>query len=56
LDHAVRSRIGRGMSLPIADLVFVRRGRIPRTSSGKIQRGKIKRQYLEGEVERLDLK
>ncbi len=55
LDHAVRSRIGRGMSLPIADLVFVRRGRIPRTSSGKIQRGKIKQQYLAGEVERLDL-
>ncbi len=55
LDHAVRSRIGRGMSLPIADLVFVRRGRIPRTSSGKIQRGKMKHQYLGGEVERLDL-
>ncbi len=55
LDHAVRSRIGRGMSLPIADLVFVRRGRIPRTSSGKIQRGKMKEQYLAGDVDRLDL-
>lgn len=56
LDHAVRSRIGRGMSLPIADLVFVRRGRIPRTSSGKIQRGKMKSQYLAGEVETLGLR
>lgn len=55
LDHAIRSRIGRGMSLPVADLAFVRRGRIPRTSSGKIQRGKMKQEYLEGSVERLDL-
>ena len=55
LDHAIRSRIGRGMSLPVADLAFVRRGRIPRTSSGKIQRGKMKQEYLEGNVERLDV-
>lgn len=55
LDHAIRSRIGRGMSLTISDLAFVRRGRIPRTSSGKIQRSKMKREYLEGSVERLDL-
>ncbi len=55
LDHAIRSRIGRAMSLPIADLVFVRRGRIPRTSSGKIQRKKIKQDYIEGAIERLDL-
>ena len=54
LDHAVRSRIGRGMSLPVADLVFVRRGRIPRTSSGKIKRGEMKAQYLAGEVDRLE--
>lgn len=53
LDHAIRSRIGRGISLPVADLVFVRRGKIPRTSSGKIQRGIIKQQYLEKKIERL---
>ncbi len=54
LDYAIRSRIGRGLSFPVSDLVFVRRGRIPRTSSGKIQRGVIKEQYLEGGIERLE--
>ena len=55
LDHAIRSRIGRAMSLPVHDLVFVRRGRIPRTSSGKIQRTKIKSDYISGAIERLDV-
>lgn len=53
LDHKIRSRIGRALSLPVSDLVFVRRGRIPRTSSGKIQRTKIKQDYLAGAVETL---
>lgn len=55
LEHSIRSRVGRGLSLPIADLLFVRRGAIPRTSSGKIQRGKIKQQFLEGAIEKLDV-
>lgn len=54
LDHAIRSRIGRGLSYPVADLVFVRRGRIPRTSSGKVQRGAVKEQYLNGAIDRLE--
>ena len=55
LEHSIRSRIGRGLSLPVAELLFVRRGLIPRTSSGKIQRGKIKQLFLEGAIEKLDV-
>lgn len=56
LDHAIRSRIGRAMSLPVADLVFVKRGTIPRTSSGKIQRGKVKQDYLDGLTPRIEFR
>ena len=41
------------MGLPLADLVFVRRGRIPRTTSGKMQRGELRRRYLDGTLDRL---
>lgn len=53
MDREVRVRIGRALSLPLADLVMVRRGRIPRTTSGKVQRHELRRRYLEGELERL---
>ncbi len=52
-ERAMRRRIGRALSLPISDLVFVRRGQIPRTSSGKLQRGKLKQAYLENRLSRL---
>jgi len=35
----------------LADVVFVRRGRIPRTTSGKMQRGEIRKRYIMGELE-----
>jgi acyl-CoA synthetase (AMP-forming)/AMP-acid ligase II len=41
------------MGLPLADLVFVRRGRIPRTTSGKMQRNELRQRYLDGDLERL---
>lgn len=53
VGQEIRSRIGRTLSLPVADLVFVRRGRIPKTSSGKVQRRALREQYLSGEIERL---
>ncbi len=56
MDHEIRVRIGRALSLTLADLVFVRRGRIPRTSSGKMQRMLLRQRYLEGKLERLDAK
>ena len=46
LTHDIRSRIGRALALPLADVVWVRRGRIPRTTSGKVQRGPLRQLYL----------
>lgn len=51
LGREIRVRIGRELGLPLADLVFVRRGRIPRTSSGKMQRRELRAMYLEGTLE-----
>ena len=53
IEREIRIRIGRSMGLPLADLVFVRRGRIPRTTSGKMQRGELRQKYLDGSLERL---
>ncbi len=54
LGREIRNRIGRNLSIPVADLVFVRRGQIPKTTSGKVQRRALKAQYLEGQLQRLD--
>ena len=53
LAGEVRRRIGREMLLPLADVVFVRRGKIPKTTSGKVQRRQLRERYLAGELERL---
>ena len=53
LAEEIRSRVGRTLSLPLADLVFVRRGKIPKTTSGKVQRRQLRELYLRGEIERL---
>jgi len=53
LEREVRLRIGREMALPLADVVFVRRGQVPKTTSGKVQRGELRQRYLEGKLERL---
>jgi len=53
LAHEIKTRIGRTLGLPLADLVFVRRGQIPKTTSGKIQRAELRRRYLEGKLERI---
>lgn len=54
LGEHIRSRIGRVMSLVLADLVFIRRGQLPKTTSGKIQRGRLKEDYLQGKIDRLN--
>lgn len=55
LAHEIRLRVARALSLPLADIAFVRRGRIPKTTSGKVQRRELKRRYLAGELERIEL-
>jgi nonribosomal peptide synthetase protein BlmVI len=54
IGREIRIRLGRAMGLPLADLAFVRRGRIPRTTSGKLQRGELRLRYLDGTLDRLD--
>jgi len=53
IGRDIKIRIGRSMGLPVADLVFVRRGRIPRTTSGKMQRGELRQRYIDGSLDRL---
>jgi len=53
MARAIRVGVGRQLSLPLADLVFVRRGRIPKTTSGKVQRRQLRAMYLERTLERL---
>ena len=50
LAAEIRDRVGRTLSLTLGDLVLVRRGRIPKTTSGKVRRGALRRMYLEGEL------
>jgi len=53
LESRVKSRLGRARAIVLADCVFVRRGRIPKTTSGKIKRGTLKDLYLQQKLERL---
>ncbi|MFQ5350560.1 MAG: AMP-binding protein, partial [Thermoanaerobaculia bacterium] len=49
----LKVEIGREFGLVLADLVPVRRGQIPKTTSGKVQRGAVRDLYLAGELARL---
>ncbi|HYG73773.1 MAG TPA: AMP-binding protein [Planctomycetota bacterium] len=51
--HEIRTRVARALGLPLADLVFVKRGQIPKTTSGKVQRRELRQRYLDGRLERL---
>jgi len=42
--EALRAQVGRELA-PLHDLVLVRRGTLPKTSSGKVQRGKVRDLY-----------
>lgn len=53
LNREIRARIADTLALPLADLVFVRRGQIPRTTSGKIQRAAARDLYQHGRLKRL---
>ncbi len=53
VEEAVRVKVGREIGLPVADVALVRRGKIPKTTSGKLQRRELRRLYLDGRIERL---
>jgi fatty-acyl-CoA synthase len=48
LAGAIRGKIGSTLSLTLSDVKFVRRGKIPKTTSGKVQRRQLRALYLEG--------
>jgi acyl-CoA synthetase (AMP-forming)/AMP-acid ligase II len=51
--HDLRVEVGREFGLTLADLVPVRRGQLPKTTSGKVQRGVVRDLYLAGDLVRL---
>jgi len=51
LGRDIKIEVGRALGLPIADVVFVRRGKIPRTTSGKMQRSEVRKRYLNGTLD-----
>jgi nonribosomal peptide synthetase protein BlmVI len=51
IARAIKVQVGRALGLPLADVVFVRRGRIPRTTSGKMQRQEVRKRYIDGKLE-----
>ena len=50
LRSEVGRAVGRALGIRLADLVVVRRGRIPRTSSGKVRRRALREDYLRGDL------
>ena len=47
LAEAISSKIGNEFELPLSQLVFLRIARIPKTSSGKLQRQQCKQRFLQ---------
>jgi acyl-CoA synthetase (AMP-forming)/AMP-acid ligase II len=48
---ALRAAVSEHHDLPLHDVVFVRPGTIPRTTSGKIRRAECRARYLRGELD-----
>ncbi len=48
LAGEIRGRVGKTLSLTLSEVKFVRRGKIPKTTSGKVQRRQLRALYLEG--------
>lgn len=53
LCRQIRIEVGHEFGFTLADVVPVKRGQLPKTTSGKVQRGLIRDHYLAGELRRL---
>lgn len=53
--QAVRRAVAEAQELPIYAVVLVKPSRVPRTSSGKIQRNLCRKEFLAGDLEMLDV-
>ncbi|MFE1848064.1 peptide synthetase, partial [Streptomyces sp. NPDC059515] len=54
ITDVVRGALGDAHGLAVHDVVLVRPGTIPKTSSGKIQRHACRTAYLDGTLSRTD--
>jgi acyl-CoA synthetase (AMP-forming)/AMP-acid ligase II len=54
LKNTIRAAVSQTYDIPVYDIVFIKRGSILKTSSGKIQRQAIKRAYLKDQLVRLE--
>ena len=50
VERAIREQVGRTLGLPLARLAFVAAGKLPRTTSGKVPRRRLREDYLEGRL------
>jgi len=50
VDEAVRGVVAENLNLPVLDVVLMESGRIPRTTSGKLCRGRCRDLYEEGKL------
>src|SRR5262249_40926591 len=48
MERDIRDRVGRSLALQLADLAWVRRGQLPRTTSGKVRRTATRLLYEQG--------
>ena len=46
----IREKVSEGLGILLADVRFVRRGQIPKTTSGKVQRRALREAYLQGQL------
>ena len=53
MEQEVKREIGRALAMNLADLLFLKRGKISKTSSGKVRRQEMRRIYLHEHIERI---
>ncbi|MFG1675379.1 fatty acyl-AMP ligase [Micromonospora sp. NPDC049282] len=53
LTEAVRTTVEARHGIPVAEVVLIRRGTLPRTTSGKVQRRACRAAYLDGTLARI---
>jgi fatty-acyl-CoA synthase len=51
MGTAIRARVSLALGLQLGDLVLLRRGQLPRTTSGKVRRAAARDRYLDGRLE-----
>ncbi|ARH01092.1 non-ribosomal peptide synthetase [Legionella micdadei] len=54
IEQAIRKEVSAKHDLVIKELLFIKRGSIPVTSSGKVRRGECKNRYIEDKLDRLE--